>query len=165
MRWQRVKDYPLYEVSDLGEVKSYQRPNVILKTLHKTKKGYSRVRLVNDNGAKSFQVHRIVAINFIPNPQNLPVVNHKDGNKKNNCVTNLEWCTTGENQSHAYRIGLRKQHQGSRHGRAILDETKVLEIRKRYQAGGTSMPKLAAEFGVCKSSIGYIVSNQTWTHV
>lgn len=69
MRWQRVKDYPLYEVSDLGEVKSYQRPNVILKTLHKTKKGYSRVRLVNDNGAKSFQVHRIVAINFIPNPR------------------------------------------------------------------------------------------------
>lgn len=67
-------------------------------------KGYARVRLALDGlKYKIFQVHRLVALQFIPNPNNYPCVNHKDGNKLNNHVDNLEWCTQQQNVQHYYK--------------------------------------------------------------
>lgn len=70
--------------------------------------GYVYVCLFKNNRQKTFRVNRLVALMFIPNPENKPEVNHKDGNKLNNCVSNLEWNTTKENIEHAYRTGLNK---------------------------------------------------------
>ena len=72
------------------------------------KGGYLRVVLMKDSKYKHFSVHRIVAQLFIPNPENKPEVNHKDGNKQNNFVENLEWVTSKENIIHSYKTGLNK---------------------------------------------------------
>lgn len=85
-----IKGYKgLYAVTDGGQVWSY-RKNIFLNPFFT--RGYLRVRLYKDGISKQFFVHRLVAEAFLPNPQNLPQINHKDENKKNNCADNLEWC-------------------------------------------------------------------------
>lgn len=87
--------------------------------------GYTFVQLRKNNKTKCLSVHRLVAMAFINNPKNKPQVNHINGNKKDNNVENLEWCTQGENNAHAYRNGLKKHHacwkgkSGSLHNKSI----------------------------------------------
>lgn len=69
---------------------------------------------------KNYKVHRLVAETFILNQKNKPEVNHKDGNKSNNNISNLEWCTSSENQIHAFKTGLQKIKKGEEHHSAIL---------------------------------------------
>lgn len=108
----------LYEVSNLGTIKSLQRvitmkngqKRTIPEAIRKPEliKGYLVVALYNGKKRKNFQVHRLVAQAFIPNPDNLPEVNHKDECRTNNCVTNLEWCTRAYNNtygSHSKKCG------------------------------------------------------------
>ena len=85
-----IKDYPNYSVNHLGEVFNNKTGRKLKQTV---KKGYCLVYLYNEKGRKSFLVHRLVANIFIPNPNNLPEVNHKDENPLNNSVENLEWCS------------------------------------------------------------------------
>lgn len=103
--WKPIEGYEgLYEVSTLGRVRSLGRvakngtyfPPIILK-LKPNQRGYVQIRLHNDGEFKRMLVHRLVAEAFIPNPDNLPVVNHKDRNPSNNNVSNLEWCTQSHN--------------------------------------------------------------------
>lgn len=91
--WKDIKGYKgLYQVSNLGRVKSfYFKKEKILK-LRFTGRYYQAI-LTKNGKQKSYLIHRLVAIHFIPNPKNLPTVNHKDENKANNNVDNLEWCT------------------------------------------------------------------------
>ena len=87
--------YPLYDVSDNGVVYSINYRNTHKEhamKANKDTKGYYQLRLRNEHGKKMFVVHRLVAMAFIPNPQNLPQINHKDECKTNNNVSNLEWC-------------------------------------------------------------------------
>lgn len=106
--WKDIEGYEgLYQISSLGRVKSLGRrgkgcslEDRILK-LNINKDGYCLVNLKDTNHvAKWYSVHRIVAKHFIPNPDNLPVINHKDESKDNNCVENLEWCTIQYNNSY-----------------------------------------------------------------
>ena len=103
--WKDVVGYEgLYLVSDEGfviGVKSKKKLRV-----SPTYNGYHRVKLYRNAQGKTMMVHRIVASAFIPNPENKDQVNHKDGNKANNALTNLEWVTQEENQKHAYLNGL-----------------------------------------------------------
>lgn len=106
--WKDLKRFDnLYQVSNKGRVRSLIH-NVILKPANiayrnqEKSNGYQVVNIKK----KIYYVHRLVAEEFIPNPDNLPQINHKDGNKQNNNVENLEWCTNSENMSHAYRLGL-----------------------------------------------------------
>lgn len=95
-----------YEVSNLGRVRSLNYLRTGKAKLLKQqldKHGYKRVGLYEDGKAKSLLVHRLVAMAFLPNPNNLPMVNHKDENKTNNNVSNLEWCTVSYNNNYGTR--------------------------------------------------------------
>lgn len=90
--WVTVPGYPRYQVSTHGRVKSLIGNHKILKP-GKSKSGYLNVVLSNEEGKRTFRVHRLVALCHLPNPHNLPLVNHKDEDKAHNHVDNLEWCT------------------------------------------------------------------------
>ena len=92
----------LYGVDRMGNVYSHRRKKYLSPGVTH---GHQFVILYNNGKRKLVMVHRLVAKAFIPNPKNLPVVNHIDGNKNNNCVTNLEWCTQKENVHHCIAMG------------------------------------------------------------
>ena len=96
----------LYEASNTGKIKSFQRGKARILSLCKNSQGYLQVVLRKDKAVKSLYVHRLVASAFMPNPNNKPEVNHIDGNKANNNINNLEWVTRKENASHAVKMGL-----------------------------------------------------------
>lgn len=119
--WKDIDGFEgLYQVSDKGRVRSLDR--VVLATrygkpLPITKKGrvlrtsvkkdgYVSIQIYKDSKYYTFTVHRLVAKAFVENPDNLPEINHIDGNKQNNTVDNLEWCTRGYNIRHAFKTGL-----------------------------------------------------------
>ena len=114
MDFKPIKGYEgLYEVNELGEVYSCERITSNGKHIQRKKlKGgsfsndYKFVCLRKDGVNKNHSIHRLVAETFIPNPSKLSDVNHIDGNKQNNCVENLEWCSRSENLKHAIKIGL-----------------------------------------------------------
>jgi hypothetical protein len=116
--WKDIEGYEsLYQVSNLGRVKSLERVvgcgNKMIRVNEKIRKlnpngnGYLNLLLHKEGVKKAFRVHRLVAEAFIPNPNNLPEVNHKDGDKLNNTVDNLEWCTKSHNETHARKTGLK----------------------------------------------------------
>lgn len=105
--WKQISGYEgRYEVSNLGKVRSYaqnKKGKFVSGSL--SKKGYIMVKLYDSNGVnKTYPVHRLVAKAFIPNPKNLPQVNHKDENKENNSIENLEWCTNDYNIHYGTKI-------------------------------------------------------------
>lgn len=109
---------------------------------------------------KSVLVNRVVALRFLPNPLKLEQVNHKDGDKENNALSNLEWASGSENEKHAHRTGL-KSGRGSANSNAKLTANDVLEIR----ASQEKPAKIAARYGVGRSTIANIIAGRTWTHV
>lgn len=104
--WKDIEGYEgLYQVSNLGRVKSNLRKGRILKP-STTHDGYYNLTLSKNGQLKTYRVHRLVCSAFISNPLNKSEVNHIDGNKKNNSIENLEWCTRSENAKHAHKTGL-----------------------------------------------------------
>lgn len=105
--WKEIKGHNNYQISNLGRIKSLnykrsQKERILKPSIFNN--GYYMITL---NGKKKL-IHRLVAETFIPNPENKPVVNHKDNNKLNNNVENLEWCSHKENTIHAVKIGVYK---------------------------------------------------------
>lgn len=95
-----------YRISNQGRIWSSKTSIYLLDW--KDKDGYKKVNLVHNGVRTHFSIHRLVATYFVPNPDNKPVINHKDGDKQNNNDWNLEWATRSENDLHAYATGLRK---------------------------------------------------------
>lgn len=169
----------LYQISNYGNVKSLpkkwkagngsnQHHNGKL-LVFSIDKGYARVFLFKNENKKRFSVHILVAKHFIPNPENKPEVNHKDGIKINNFVNNLEWNTSKENIKHAFSTGLHKILKGSQVGSSKLTEEQVLYIRNitknNIKVEKGFWKNLAKEFNVFPSAISKIKNNQHWKHL
>lgn len=115
--WRDIEGFENYQISNLGRVKSkermvsnafrtYLKKEQILKT-QMMKAGYMSIVLRRSGKKTLLKIHRLVATAFLPNPSNLPCINHIDGNKLNNCADNLEWCTVKHNTNHAILKGLK----------------------------------------------------------
>lgn len=124
---------------------------------------YFKVTLSLKKGEKkkNILVHRLVAKAFIPNPDNKPCVNHKDGNKHNNHVGNLEWCTVAENNRHAALIGL--VNSGSATYNSVLSDADVRLIKSIHHSGRAS--KVAEMFGVSTGVVSNILNGVTYKNV
>ena len=129
--WCPIKGYEsLYEVSDKGRVKSigYCKERILSPGKHS--KGYLQVELYKNGDRKMCKVHRLVAQAFIPNPDNLTQVNHKDEDKENNSVQNLEWCSSKYNAN----FGTRTQRQAEKLSKPILQYTKSGEFVREWKS-------------------------------
>lgn len=139
--WKDIPSYEgYYQVSNLGNFKSLPRvvkyktngcrnyPSKCLLT-EITKDNYQRITLMKEGVKTRYQAHRLVALAFIPNPDNKPFINYIDGNKSNNIVSNLEWCTASENIIHADNTGLRNM---SNHNPSNSRKIKCIETREVF---------------------------------
>lgn len=151
----------LYEVSDLGRVKSYYKKIPIILKSKKDKYGYLTLSLCKNKQKKSFTIHRLVALSFISNPKNKPQVNHKNGVKTHNPSVNLEWCNQSENQIHAVENNL--QPVGEKHSNSILKSIDVINIRKLKNQ--KTIKEIALEFNVWKATVRDIFRGATWKHL
>jgi hypothetical protein len=171
--WKDVIDFEgIYQVSYFGNIKSlrryvfYQNKKMIIKEkqlkLRLNKAGYYQINTNKTKKVKTFLVHRLVALAFIPNPENKPQVNHINGIKSDNRVENLEWCTRSENTIHSYNIGLQNGRKGINHHLCKLNNDKILEIRN---IGKSKKQKdIAIIYGVTASAIGLILRGKRWLH-
>lgn len=158
--WKDVVGYEgLYRISSHGRITNGKDK---VKAVH-IRKGYYSVILYNKTKWKNKNIHRLVATHFIENPNNLPQVNHKDGNKLNNKVSNLEWCTAKYNIIHSVRTGLRKTAVGEAYGRSSLNEKSIILIRSLN--GVMTHSEIAKAFGIAQSTVTKIITRLTWKHI
>mgnify|MGYP003657666585 CR=1 FL=1 len=156
-----IKNHPRYEINKMGVIRN--KENKKIKSQYVGSTGYYMVSFSYNNKSKPQRVHRLLSINFIDNPKNLKYVNHKDGDKLNYTLSNLEWCTHAENMKHAFNTGL-ANNTGERNGQAKLTESKVREIKK-WLSQGFSQQKTAKIFSVSRSCIQGISNGRLWKHV
>ncbi len=160
--WKDIKGFEgLYKISNCGNIKSLRKSRLLKPSTDKD--GYLKVMLT-DNISKShyFRVHRIVGIAFIPNPANLPHMNHKDGNVQNNQVTNLEWCTVQYNNQ--YRSVLNPdlfKNEDSRYAK-VLNKNKVVEIYNLSLSGVLSQNAIAEKYGISQKMVSLIKTGKRW---
>lgn len=175
-QWKPVVGFEgLYEVSDMGRVRSLDRyirhpkgglahiAGCVLTLRPGTSTStYLRIGLCK-NGVKSqHSVHRLVAMAFLPNPENKPQVNHKEKPKTDNRVSNLEWATRPEDDAHKTANGW--DTPGAKNGMAKLTEAQVIEIRN-LRKQGWPLQELATRYGVDQSNISAIVLRKSWYHI
>jgi hypothetical protein len=134
--WENIKGYEkLYQISTLGRVKSLQK-NKIMKIRRNKKYNYCDVLLRKNKKNKRFYIHRLVAEIFIYNPKNYPIINHKDEDKTNNRVDNLEWCTYKYNSNYRTinsKSKVRKVIQYDANGKFIKKWNNIKEIQEKLK--------------------------------
>lgn len=183
--WKQVKDNKYYLISNKGRVKSLV--SKMLLSPQFTKKGYLRVGLyyytgedvhaedLDARGRKRITlrrfgrvgkhrgrlVHQLVLLAFGEKPSGATMINHKDGNKTNNSIENLEWCDNSKNMKHAYRTGLIGSREGENAGNVKLKESDVLLIRERIKQGISDL-EIGKEFGVTGANVYRIRKGLTW---
>jgi hypothetical protein len=163
-QWKDIEGYNgLYRISTMGRVKSFHKKNA--KILSPVFYGdYYGVQLCINGNKKKHYIHRLVAESFIINCDNKNQINHIDGNKLNNTVSNIEWCTASENRLHAVDTGLLKV-RGESNPQSKLTKEDVLEIRGMYGTGCFSQYQIADMYDVAVMQINRIVNNKAWTHI
>lgn len=155
-----VKGYEgRYSIDRDGNIYSHRR-NKIMKD-RKLKK-YRGIALCDGEGSKNFRVHRLVAIAFIPNPDNKPDVNHKDCNGSNNNMHNLEWCTKKENMRHASLNGLMPDKRGEKNNNSKLNIKQVRIIKFLLKDGRLTQRQIAIFFGIHFNTVSHIKLSNRW---
>lgn len=159
--WRLINDYPNYEVSNLGRVKSmkFEKERILKPEL--LKDGYLRVKIYNDVKKNKFLVHRLVADCFIENKEKKKQINHKNGIKTDNSVSNIEWVTPSENMTHSYILKLNYSKLGEEHPMSKLTKKDVINIRKKKY----SIKKEAEFYNVCIGTINKIRAKTIWKHI
>lgn len=172
-----VHDFPTYEISNFGRIRTKSRriryTHAVTKNEHfrltecrmlqtcKNSNGYLCCQLYKDKKSYNKRVHRLVAEAFLEKIQGLDTVNHIDGNKINNFVNNLEWCTDSQNHIHAVNMGL--QARGSDLKISKLNEKGATAI-KRMLNDGFSKGYIARLFDVSRTAVILIAQGKTWKH-
>lgn len=168
----KVKDIPgfegLYAISSSGNVWAYPRnrnkknnhlalyKGKWLKNKINKRDGYVYIILNKNKKQITRKVHRFVALTFLPNPEKKSQINHKNGIKTDNRVSNLEWCTPSENQKHSVLLGLKRS--GDKSPLSKISDKNVSKIRSLYSMGIYSQPYLAKKYGICKVQVWRIIN-------
>lgn len=172
--WKFISGYgDAYAVSNFGRIKSFyynaggrglklrKTPKILALQKH-CKTGYIIVRLNSGITGKTLRVHRMVAIAFLPNPLNLPEVNHSKGIKTDNRASELYWCDRFHNIQHAFSIGLFPKIVGQQQTSTKLKDNEVIEI---YRDTKLSARALGRKYGVVHNTIMRIKNKEGWTHI
>ncbi len=173
--WKDIKGYEgLYQISNLGRVKSlaryvnrkYNSQRLVkerILSIGDNGNGYCNVCLTKKCSKKTEKVHQLVAQAFIDNPNNYPEINHSDGNKANNKIENLIWCTRSQNIKHAFKTGLKISLKGEKNHLSKLTEKQVIEIRGLK---GSMLGKdIANLYNITESQVSRITLNKSWKHI
>ena len=170
--WRDVVGYEgLYQVSDCGRIKSVTRVSPQghllkerIRSLITDKDGYLYVNLCKDGIVKTYRVHRLVGEAYIPNPNNMPLINHLNGIKNDNRVCNLEWTNNSGNMLHAFRAGLKHANSISYYGETNphckLSDEDCAEIKRLRAEYGYTHKYLAKMFNIGMSQIGRIIRGE-----
>ncbi len=170
--WKEIRQHKGYWVSNLGRVKTFWWMRALgdgggsIKEMksharflpQRSAKGYKNIT-IHDGRAFGYRVNRLVAEAFVPNPDNLPCVMHKNDKVWDNTVTNLCWGTNADNSNDMVAKG--RQARGVKNNHAKLTDRDILVIRKDTR----TQQEIADDYGVDRSAIGYIKAGVTWKHV
>lgn len=151
----------LYTINDNGEI--FSDISGKMKTRNKGNTEYQIINFMTQEGKKkTYRVHRLVMMAFKPvKGMDKLEVNHIDGDKKNNTLSNLEWCSSSENQKHAFQMGLQQPRKGEKSNFSKLtqaDIDKIFELRNL----GWLQKDIASQIGCTRSNISYILNHKTW---
>lgn len=187
-KWKKIKDFP-YEVSSSGNVRSLDKyqfypyftkgnkngdSQEMIRVLRKGKPmkltlnqtGYLCVGLHLNRKVKQYSVHRLVAMTFIPNPFNLDVVNHKDENKLNNNVSNLEWCTHSYNSKYSWRKdGVSRKIPLKNFATLLFTDEQIREIKELKRTQLLSNQVIAEQFNVGRRTIDKIITGESYSWI
>ena len=151
-----------YSITETGRIFSH-KSNKLLKNMKS--KGYNVVTLYKEGIKKNYRVCRLVAKAFIPNPKKLKQVNHINGIKDDDNVSNLEWCNGSHNMKHAFNTGLKHSLKGSNSPLSKLSEFDVIKMRYLYDNKITMPTELSKKFNISLRHVWRIVKRERWVHV
>ena len=152
-----------YEINSEGIVRRISTKRI--KKSFKRPDGYIGIQLyITKEKVKNYQLHRLIANAFIPNPDNKLYVNHIDSNRENNSLNNLEWVTFEENVKHGYKSGY-ASNKGSNNGFSVLTEKQVLEMRSKRENDKLTYQQLATQYNVSYGCVAGIIQRKNWKHI
>jgi len=157
--WAIIDGFPNYKISTDSEVVFIPKNRPVSISVHKH--GHRVVRLWNNNKTKLCKIYRLKAIAFIPNPENKREVNHLDGDRMNEELSNLEWATPSENMKHAYNNGLSKGtfQKGSKHIFRKVSLEDIIQIRE-IRNGGSSLKEIGSKFNITPDHVCRICNHK-----
>jgi hypothetical protein len=170
-KWKQIQDVdPRYQVSNTGKVRTINWKNtgeVREMVIQKDKKGYARIslRVPGRKNSKTFKVHRLVAIHWIDNPENMPEVNHLNFDTMDNRVENLEWATPKTNVEHSIKNGRKTGFIDGKTRIYGMTKEDIEKLRKEYYASGMTQKQGAEHYGIKYGSFQQIVYGRSWAGV
>lgn len=166
IEWRQVPDFPEYEVSSDGQLRSCRKHRLrLLRRRWVSRSGHISVYLKDDYRSHAFKIHRLMLLAFVgPCPPGQEC-RHLDGNPKNSCLDNLAWGTKSENALDRVRHGRQVDNRGQRHGMSKLTEEEAREIKKAYHQGNESNEKIGWRYRVSASVVSRIGTGVRWSHL